>query len=610
MATRDDIYQAIRNADKAGDSESVKKLAAYLQTMDANHEKIAAQIDNDAISQGARDTTAGMSTFDKAAAGAGQAVHGMVQGAGQLLGLTDRKDVQESRDRDAPLMATTPAKVGNLLGNLAMTAPAFLIPGAATVTGAGAIGAAQGLLAPSTSTTETAQNVGLGGVAGAGGVVAGKVLAGLYQGGKALAEPFYQAGRQKIAGRVIQRFADDPQAVAAARGGPSITGAVPTIAEETGDAGMARLQDAVRSVDPQIAGRIDARLTQNNAARVGKLQEMAGKDGARDFASEMRSGTAKDLYDRALSVRHRAGEPVARHARRSDEAAADAGDSGRHEGGPAERTEPRHEAGQHGRQHRRPPPDQAGDGRRHQRPQGRNGGAGEQGRCHPGRARPAGLLHGEDEPRLPGRSPDLCRRCPSPSIRWTWPANCSSAARRPTATSRRNQRLMPNALTKLVQDDGENLVKQATGRKGLGDLSKVMTPEQQNMLQAIVGEVDRTGAVARAGNGPGIGNGAAHGISEHPAPACRADRAAVSWAESALANTVVGKPLNLLYGGVAEPKIQQALAEAVLDPASGPSGAAGRAEAGDATAGQRDHPIAGQQRMRAAPSSAAVSRQR
>lgn len=33
MATRDEIYQAIRNADKAGDSESVKKLAAYLQTM-------------------------------------------------------------------------------------------------------------------------------------------------------------------------------------------------------------------------------------------------------------------------------------------------------------------------------------------------------------------------------------------------------------------------------------------------------------------------------------------------------------------------------------------------------------------------------------------------
>jgi hypothetical protein len=34
MATREDIYAAIRNADKAGDTESVRKLGAYLQTMD------------------------------------------------------------------------------------------------------------------------------------------------------------------------------------------------------------------------------------------------------------------------------------------------------------------------------------------------------------------------------------------------------------------------------------------------------------------------------------------------------------------------------------------------------------------------------------------------
>jgi hypothetical protein len=35
MATRDDIYTAIRNADAAGDTASVQKLAAYLQTMEA-----------------------------------------------------------------------------------------------------------------------------------------------------------------------------------------------------------------------------------------------------------------------------------------------------------------------------------------------------------------------------------------------------------------------------------------------------------------------------------------------------------------------------------------------------------------------------------------------
>lgn len=36
MATREEIFTAIRNADKAGDSDSVQKLAAYLQTMQAD----------------------------------------------------------------------------------------------------------------------------------------------------------------------------------------------------------------------------------------------------------------------------------------------------------------------------------------------------------------------------------------------------------------------------------------------------------------------------------------------------------------------------------------------------------------------------------------------
>lgn len=36
MATRDEVIQAIRNADKAGDSDSVRKLGAYLQTLPAD----------------------------------------------------------------------------------------------------------------------------------------------------------------------------------------------------------------------------------------------------------------------------------------------------------------------------------------------------------------------------------------------------------------------------------------------------------------------------------------------------------------------------------------------------------------------------------------------
>jgi hypothetical protein len=97
-------------------------------------------------------------------------------------------------------------------------------------------------------------------------------------------------------------------------------------------------------------------------------------------------------------------------------------------------------------------------------------------------------------------------------------------------------------------------------------LSDVLTPEQENLVRTLVGEVDRTGAVARAGNGPGSATAQRMASQNVLSRLIGPTGLPSSWAESALANTVVGKPLNLLYGGVAEPKIQQALAEAVLDP--------------------------------------------
>lgn len=128
------------------------------------------------------DPTTGMSTFDKVAAGAGKAVHDLGMGAGQLVGLVSRDDVKEQRKLDKSLMETTAGKVGNFAGNAAITVPTMMIPGANTVTGAGLVGAATGLLQPSASTAETAANVGLGGAAGAGGQWLGNKVASSLQG--------------------------------------------------------------------------------------------------------------------------------------------------------------------------------------------------------------------------------------------------------------------------------------------------------------------------------------------------------------------------------------------------------------------------------------------
>jgi exonuclease VII small subunit len=506
-----------------------------------------------------------MTPVERGLAGAGKAVSDLAQGAGQYLGLTDRKDVQETRNRDSKLMDTTAGKVGNFAGNVAAAVPAFFVPGAATLPGAAAVGAIQGLLSPSTSTSETITNGGVGAIAGAGGVVAGRVLNGLVQSGKALAEPFYQGGREKIVGRMIQRFADDPNSVLRAQAGPSPTGALPTLAESTGDAGMARLQDAARSMDPQIAGRIDARLSQNNAARVGTLQDMAGVDGGRDFAAQMRSGTAKDQYERAFSMPI---EPENLSPAMRGEVTKLLQMPAIQDGMKAAQLNAKNfgmkmdnmDASVAGLHQTKLAMDDAISALK-------DGTAAQANKA-------AGIQAARDRliSFMEKVSPDY-KDARIGYADMSKPINQMDVAgellrRGASSTSDlgRNVRLMPGSLTKIVQGDGESLVKQATGRN-LGGLSGVMSPDQNALIRLLVDEVDRTGAVARAGNGPGSATAQRMASQNILRQLVGPTGLPQSWAESALANTVVGKPLNLLYGGVAEPHIQRALANAVLDPA-------------------------------------------
>src|SRR6185437_11773119 len=82
--------------------------------------------------------------------------------------------------------------------------------------GAAAIGAVSGLVQPSTSTGETMQNTGLGGALGPAGLLLGRGLGAVYQGGKAALDPLFAGGQQRIAGRTLQAFAGTPQEAAIA----------------------------------------------------------------------------------------------------------------------------------------------------------------------------------------------------------------------------------------------------------------------------------------------------------------------------------------------------------------------------------------------------------
>lgn len=116
--------------------------------------------------------TVGMSGFQKAAAGAGKALTDLGRGAGQLIGAVSRKDIDESRRRDAALMETGAGKAGFIGGGLIPLSALALVPGANTVAGSAALGAATGALEPVGSDDSRLSNIALGGAFGGGSAAA------------------------------------------------------------------------------------------------------------------------------------------------------------------------------------------------------------------------------------------------------------------------------------------------------------------------------------------------------------------------------------------------------------------------------------------------------
>lgn len=275
----------------------------------------AARIEADPITQGARNFANDMGPFERAVAGYGKAGADLARGLGQRLGLVSQDEVAERRRLDAPLMATTAGKVGNIAGNLAPMGATALLPGANTLLGGAAIGAVTGLIAPTTSTRETLTNTLLG--AGGGAVVPAAGM--VYRTARAAAEPFYEAGRNAIVGRalnraagqdapaVAQRLADaaEPfvgpsQGVARTTMGELVPGSVPTVGQAAGNPGVAALERAATATNPEVTNALSNVMTRQNEARVGVLDEMAGRtSGARDFYGAARDATADQLYANA-----------------------------------------------------------------------------------------------------------------------------------------------------------------------------------------------------------------------------------------------------------------------------------------------------------------------
>lgn len=310
MADMSEVYEALRAADTAGDKAAAARLAAYIEAQPAapgGGRRSPMQMADDGFPSA--DPTSGMSEWQKFAAGYGKAGADIVRGAGQRVGdleetLSGRReamfptgaDVTATSQQDQPLMASRSGQAGNIVGNLTGYAPLAMVPGASTVLGAGAIGAGVGLAQPSENASETGKNALLGGLFSGGVVGAGRLLPRAVE---AVVSPFTQSGQEELALSALNRFARDPNAIRNAAVDELVPGSKPTLAEVTGDPGIAQLQRASHAQSPEVGSAMAESRTARIGAWKNALLDIAGSHDDRLMMEEARRATADEFYGKA-----------------------------------------------------------------------------------------------------------------------------------------------------------------------------------------------------------------------------------------------------------------------------------------------------------------------
>lgn len=555
--------------------------------------------------EAAPNPTDDMGTGERLLAGVGSGMTDLAYGVGQRLGLVDQATIDEKKRLDEPLKNTTAGAIGSVGGKVALGLPAAFIPGANTLAGAGVIGAAQGVAEPTATGESVLKNAAIGGAAGVGGVALGRLLRAGYQGARGLIEPFTEAGQQRIAGRTLERFASDPAALRGASSAPTATGARPTLAEATRDPGIATLERAIGQQDPQIATAIGQRAAENNAARVGVAQGIAGDGSQRAAAESARKEVGDKMYkaatgaaykvddrmaellkrpavqqamqraktlaenqgrkfsffaqDDALKYTPPANYPVTLQGQLAEEAkrlSIEARKSGSFSGLGVPKAEPVQKISGQGLQDLKMAMDEM-------LTDPASGFAGKAGAT-------VKALRGQVMDWMESANPAFkdARTAYAASSK---PINQMDVGQRlldkTTGAIRDlggNQRLQANAFARALNDE-QALVRNATGFKGVNALSDVMTPPQINQLNAVRDELELVANLSQAANGPGSQTAKSLASQNLMRQLLGPTGLPQSWAESTLLQTLL-RPVQ--FGmQAAEPSIQNKLSEILLNPA-------------------------------------------
>ena len=324
MADLSQLETALINADKAGDTEAAKILAAEISRQRGM---------TPAKPQQTQPSQPAPSTLEKI----GRGIKDPIDGGAQLLekilpqgvvnagnrfnnwlanktGIVDRvpEGGVDQMVRDDERAYQDRRKAGGesgfdgyrLVGNIASPvniAAVSRIPGAVTSIGGGALsGLASGLLSPVVEGdnfwSEKAKQGGTGAAFGTVVPAAARTAKVLKAG---LVDPFTEAGRTRIVGSAIRNAAADPAKVAAnlATRTGSTPGFMPTAGQASGDAGVASLERAARAIDPGGFGAAD---TAQRSSLISALRSVAKTPEDRAAAVEAVDKQARSLYGEAF----------------------------------------------------------------------------------------------------------------------------------------------------------------------------------------------------------------------------------------------------------------------------------------------------------------------
>ena len=520
------------------------------------------------------DPTEGMSGTEKFLAGVGGGMTGLARGLKQTVAdapfIGDEKrsaelkaETDERRRLDKPLMNTGAGMAGDITGKIALAFPTAFIPGANTYTGAALTGAALGALEPVGKEDSRLKNVGFGTAGGVGGQVLGRTVTAAARGTKALLEPFFEKGQEQIAARTINRFAGNAASAANKMSGSPVLvkGSIPTAAEASGDAGIAQLQRAVHNQSPQLAAEFTERALDQNAARLTAMRELTKYGADLDPAIGRRAAAGAKLYEKAFGQKMRVDDVVKTLSERpSFQQALDRAQRiASEEGAPLKNL-----FDQNGKF--------ASTRGLHYVKMGFDDLINDAPKSNIGVAELRAIKNtrGELLDWMSEANPSY-KTARARFEKMSRPINREEVAREISSRATRNQlpnvrgenTIYPDAFSRTLKDDGESVVKAATGRVGKG-LEDVMTQKQMDVLKAVRGDLARTVAGRDLGRAVGSNTGQNLASQNLLRRVIGPTGLPESWAESTLLQTVARPYQFLAKSG--EQGIQDTLGKAMLDP--------------------------------------------